>query len=269
LPISKLGKDEINNFTVEISDKNGKKIEGKEVIKIVRVIKVPKDSIKIDAIKTEWENIPSIQLNKSSALVNWRIAGDINKIWKDDNDLSAIIKICYDEENIYLLADVKDDRVFMDSEVVNKLTDKPDSIYMADCMEIFFDTQLKRDFLEPEYNGDDIQLLIAPISENNPKVRVVKGGVVSTGVDTGKIDVKSEKTKEGYILEIKMPIKSTFPQLKLKPGLLIGFNVSIDDDDVDGYAPDMNGTQRLGREIQIGWKSGHLPVTKWGVMIFE
>jgi hypothetical protein len=268
LPVSKLGNGEISDFTIEISDKSGKKIESQGTVKIVRAIKIAKDSIKIDGIKSEWENIPSIQLNKASALVNWRISGDINDVWKDDNDLSAVIKVCYDEENIYMLVDVKDDNVFMDKEVASQLSDRMDNIYKADCVEIFFDTQLKRDFLESEYNGDDIQLVVAPISENNPEVRIAKGGE-SGGADISTIEAKSEKTKDGYILEIKMPVKSTFPQLKLKQGLLIGYNIAIDDDDVAGYAPDMNGQTRLGRELQIGWRAGHKPITKWGILVLE
>ena len=202
-----------STYTVDVFNKKGsaKSMEVKLTVNPFSgpVIKKTSAAPLIDGNVDEiWKALPANELDKI-------ILGERNS----ESDISASFKATWDNENLYLLIEVKD-------ELKN---DKGSNDYGQDGIEIYIDS----DNSKPEYYGDDEFMF--RYSWNSDNIRTIRN-------DAGAgIICAQANTETGYNAEIAIPWKaiSCFPA----KGRYIGFDVQVNDND---------GNER---ECKIAWKA--------------
>ena len=144
--------------------------------------------------------------------------------WSGPADCSGKFYLLWDNENVYIAAIVKDDKLSQ-----NKTGG---DIWNADCIEVFFSTT------NAVPTGDHSQHYQYGFNENEQKYMWdAMGG--ATG-EPAYLQVASSRTSDGYICEVSIPYSQITP-LVWSVGNTIGFHPCIDDTD-DG-----------DRELQITW----------------
>jgi hypothetical protein len=74
--------------------------------------------------------------------------------WSGESDLSGYAWACWDDENFYLIVSVTDD--------VHSQTESGSSAWKGDEVELLLDRDLPGDFLDSDWNDDDIQIGLSP-----------------------------------------------------------------------------------------------------------
>jgi len=162
---------------------------------------IPVIDARIDEV---WKNAPTYPILK-------KIVGVVD----NDTDLSARLSMLYDQNNLYLLFVVTDDKL------VSVIAYNP---WDNDSVEVYIDGGNERD---ASYDSNDDQLVFA---YNSPTVWAQRGR--NKGVQFA-----TSATDTGYIVEILIP----WSNFKVTPsdGMIIGFDAHVNDDD--------NGTNREGK----------------------
>ncbi len=197
--------------------------------------------------------------------------------WAGPADCSARLRSQWDRTALYLLATVRDERVMRDPAIAARLADQPDLLYETDAVELFFDTDLMRDFHMPRPNQDDFQFVIAPALPDGTPV-AVNIPACTTGLareydrrpPAERIAAVSVLTPDGYRLEVRIPW-SVYGTTPLYERGMVGFNLAVDDDDTEGEALQAYTSERVrGRDLQMRWSGKGLdtPVTDFGVLRF-
>nr|MBC7245692.1 hypothetical protein [Chloroflexota bacterium] len=155
----------------------------------------------IDGLLSDWPALESIDLNRNTA---YSFSGRIDSV----NDLSAIIRSGWDNNTLYFAIQVKDDVVMADS------TD----VWRDDGVEIGLDGL----YDQYAWGWDDHQYTI-----------VVDGRITDRGVPTTNIKAVVLGTKEGYDIEVAIPISQLLPGIPIS-GTVMGFTIGIHDDDDGG-----------------------------------
>lgn len=186
-------------------------------------------SITIDGSQAEWT--PPWQY-----AIDYVVFGSGN--WTSENDCSGDIKAAWDEDYLYFVVKVKDDKY------VQEGTDE--KIYLGDSIEILFDRYVSGDYYLQAMTGDDYQIGISPGRYGIASV-VVNGKVSaavtaepplaymwfpksSAGVKTG-VKIGAVENVGWYQVEFKIPwslLGVTTPSA----GDHYGFAISISDNDV-------------------------------------
>jgi len=139
-------------------------------------------------------------------------------------DLGAIIRVLWDEENIYLAAEVTDDVP------MNQSYERID-LWKGDGIELFISVKPAR-IPEKGYSDYDYQILIGT-NGNMWIPSQASGGRRNTQPTLSKAAAK--KTETGYILEAQINAinfrQKSFTNFKKDD--ILGFNVSVDDKDTD------------------------------------
>jgi len=147
------------------------------------------------------------------------IDGEIDKVWKDAQVVkpqivvgsvyaSATFKSLWDDNAIYILAEVKDPNMSLES----------GTPYMQDSLEIFLDENNDK---TQEYGSDDLHF------------RVNYNNVQTIDVGSGdRFYTASKKVKDGYIIEARISLKT-----KPENDKVLGIDLQIND---------ALGTERLG-----------------------
>ena len=150
---------------------------------------------KIDAL---WENTETIGVN--------RFVGG------KTGESSAVVRALWDESNLYVLAEVKDEKLFAESKTA----------HYNDSVEIFVD---EKDTKASEYGPG--------ISQN----RVCFNGTCTDGPGNKDVNFtgKTEIIPGGYMVEACIPW--TVIKGNVKPGMTVGFDIQINDD-ASGYGRD-------------------------------
>jgi hypothetical protein len=249
----------------------------KEISADIQVMKSmeAKSAIVIDGSKKDWPaSLPCIQMDSFDD-VNLVIQGTP---WENPFDCSAKLYSQWDKENLYFLAVVQDENVMMDSDIKKKVEENIDSLFNSDCVELFFDTNLMKDFYMKRVNQDEFQFVFSPALKDGTPCRIsVPAG--NTGLaqeyykwkPESRIQAKSSLTEKGYIIEIKIPFK-TFGEVPLYDKKMIGFNFAVGDDDTEGASVLAYSSRKApGRDIQMKWSGKGLanPPTGFGVLYFE
>jgi hypothetical protein len=96
-------------------------------------------------------------------------------------------------------------------------------------VELFLDGRRREEFANPGYGPGVAQALISPPeAAGRCEVHVVRG--VLQGVEA-----VGKRTPYGYTVEARVPLtRGAFPELRLQPGSLLGFDVALDDADDGG-----------------------------------
>ncbi len=176
------------------------------------------------------------------------IDAEIDDIWANtqkllvkkcarENGATAVVRTMWDDEHLYVLAEVKDSCLNADS---------PNS-WEQDSVEFFIDEDNRKPY---DYDRDDAHYRV---NFKNELVCGIHG-------DAEKFKSATRITDDGYIVEAAIPIKS----LKAKTGMKLGFDVQINDADASGKRfsiakwSDSEGTtfqdaSRFGELLLVDW----------------
>lgn len=166
----------------------------------------------IDGVFDEWnldrDSVASVVYGAS----NWNGAGD----------LSSMIMLGWDENNLYIAARVKDD-VYVQSATGKNL-------FKGDSIEILIDTDVSGDFYLSDLDGDDFQLGISPGSpQPGTAPETYLWYPQSVAGSRQKVKAGATTKDDGYRIEVKVP----WSILGISPsqGQHFGFAFSVSDND--------------------------------------
>jgi hypothetical protein len=171
------------------------------------------NNINIDGNLEEWENIPKYDVTEDMNVPG----GGIKPVDKRSQVLHSYFQVAWDDQNLYLAADVYDEVV-----VINIAPNDVGGYYRTDSIEFY---------INPAVAGSDagiFKLAILPFdTEGNVQAvrhEDAKPGPISTTAP--KVKVASNRTATGYAVEVMIPFEYlgiTNPQ----PGLKLGFSHTI------------------------------------------
>lgn len=202
-----------------------------------------KFDINMDGQLNEWGNIGILRVN--------------NYLSQPENhfgpqDLSGVVRAVWDEQHLYLAAQVTDDQIIQEGQ--------GDQLHNGDAIQLFWDSNLEGDFAVNQYNGDDIQIIFTPgsiVNNLNNLYYVYQSGGGNNG---DGIEVWSWQTEVGYDLEIRIPwtVLGAYPQ----SGATFGYAIAFSDDDTPGSAE---------QETQLATtiNNPQQQPTRWGNFILE
>jgi hypothetical protein len=205
----------------------------------------PAEGIKIDGkMESNWLMTDKVEISADTNFLEANI--------EDYEDLSAEVRVLWEEDNIYLLADIKDD-------IPMKNNKKKIDLWNGDCIELFISVD-PDSIPERGYSGSDFQILIGA----NDKMWIA--GQVTGGVRNNvplKSKTVTKKTKTGYILETKINVVNFYDKSHkfFKKGDVLGFDVAIGDADAT--------MEREGKLIWNGVETGYKDSAVWGRLKLE
>lgn len=147
----------------------------------------------------------------------------------DDKNCSVKFAVTADDKYIYFAAEITDSKIQKDENLAC-------SVYDDDAIEVYIDAGNEK---AAAYDINDAQITIgADTIGANPDVKTTAallGGCVGTtqGPKTETIATGIE-TKDGWNVEVAIPLKNSGWNIKPAAGLIIGFNVQYNDDDNGG-----------------------------------
>jgi hypothetical protein len=143
--------------------------------------------------------------------------------WTGVADCSAKFYLMWDDTNVYIGAQVKDDKISATKTGVD--------IWNADCAEVFFSTTNAvsghAEHYQWGFNANGLKW----------KWEDMDGG---TSSDPTYVTMAATKTPDGYIIEAAIEI-AQIKSLQFTPGNVVGFHACIDD------------TEATDREVQMTW----------------
>jgi len=189
-------------------------------------------AITIDGSQAEW-TVPW------QYAIDYAVFGAGN--WTNEEDCSGDIKAVWDEDYLYFVVKVKDDKYVQEG--------TKEKIYLGDSIEIVFDRYVSGDYYLQAMTADDYQLGISPGRYGIEVCAVVNGKLgaacapeppeaymwapkIYAGRKT-EIKIGAKETASGYQVEFKVPwslIGVTNPNV----GDHYGFAISISDNDAEG-----------------------------------
>lgn len=162
-----------------------------------------------------WGNWETTEYNAS--YVSW----DTDN-WKNSDDLSASIKVLWDEQYLYVAWKVLDEKYVQIS--------KGEYLYEGDSVEVLIDTYVQSDYWTQYLDWDDYQIGVSPGRNTigNKEEAFVWFPVSKKGTTT-KIDIGVKEITGGYRVTIAIP----WSILGVTPynGARFGFAASVSDDD--------------------------------------
>ena len=187
--------------------------------------------ITVDGDTGDWKDIEGFDVGDTSKL--WIGQGMTKDNWKGRGDLSFNWKAAYSSDKIYFLFEVTDD-IFVDP------AQQPLS-YLNDVIEIMIDPRNRKGNRFTLTDGKKIlhgyEMHFLPSRGNEVFIDDSLIPEYALNLSQNLLfrskwhgEIVSLKTKYGYILELGIKI----PCLEIKPGVEIGLDVDVCDDDGDG-----------------------------------
>jgi len=225
--------------------------------------RAPSSGVVIDGVLSEWNTSSAIVIASKTQAVR-----DANQ-WTGPEDLSAEIYLMWDEANLYLAAQVRDDTPFMYREGF-----PPE---LADSIGLYFSTNPSADPARAAYDSSDFRAVL--IVDNyyfntgiDREMVADKKGIETAG-DGGDEQVLKgyecavTEIKGGYVFEAKIPLSNfandRLPVLKPEDGVSIGFD--LDFNDLDFPCPGVATTV-------MAW-TGDMDIrtspSEWGSLVFK
>ncbi len=181
------------------------------------VARVPARAISVDGILDEWRSLPcapvTIARSEASAA--------------DGQEIAARVRLAYDEEYLYVAAEVNDDIVFVDDY----------NLAAGDGLELRLDGR-EDPFREPTPGEGFYELLLVPAAGLVRQAQVVllyptfDVGLASVNRQGITHSAASVRTRDGYIIEAAIPLVN-FPRVRFAPGRTLFFGVALMDIDRD------------------------------------
>lgn len=148
-------------------------------------------SPQIDGDLKDWADFPCYTLDQKEQIGYGDVAA-----WGGPDDLSGSFCWGWDDEALYLAAEVRDDalRAFTKG-----------NFWENDYIELWIDADLPKDFDEPKNNGDDYQFGFMPgnFADIAPRATVFVPGVSTSKLR--QILVAAVPIEGGYRMEVKIP----------------------------------------------------------------
>lgn len=174
----------------------------------------------IDANINEWLALPG-EITVNASHVKWGKAK-----WENEDDLSGSFRICWDQNYLYVLAEVIDDKLLV--------TQSGAKLYQTDHIEIDIDTDYQPGVKGP-YTNKQFVIAIAPGNmedTGDPLTDIGPEFYIYNPVDLKleqNIDIAAKATEDGYIIEARIPWKI----LGVKPavGVVLGIDLHLSDSD--------------------------------------
>jgi hypothetical protein len=207
-----------------------------------------KATLRVDGDLGEWLQAPTIELDKRSqvALGTVRPQGDPNPDlhyeWEGPEDLSAIARTQWDDENLYLGVTVRKKGILLNTS--RQLGDLQ-AQYDGDCVELFLDLEEREGKV---YGPNTYQIYFVPPTADFPSIswhvfqppaRELKG-----------VQAVGKPTADGYVMEVRIPW-SNFAGFKPTPGRIIGFDLAVDNQDKPDAQVHSFGASY--RKCQLAW----------------
>ncbi len=172
-------------------------------------------------------------------------------------DLSATMYAAWDNDNLYLAWNVRDDIVVPGSTV--------DISWQGDGVQLYFDSwQNARKTVNRGYDGDDQVYDVWPSPEGVVVRRAVAPekqiGFTAPGV-VSSVRTAYKRTKEGYILELAIPAREVAP-ISLQTEVAFGFGLIVNDKD------DQTGRKR-GLILTPDGTEPHLRPDLYPIMVLQ
>ena len=185
---------------------------------------ITKRAITVDADISDWQGVPAHRVEGAEHL--WFGQGMTPEKWKGNADHSFQWRTAWYGNKLYFLFEVTDD-------IVVDPAQQPNS-FLNECIEILLDPHNQGGPLwvenaagEKTFNGYEMHFLP---SEGQP---VFIDDYVMDKPQTERFnktwdgETAARKTETGYIMEVAF----TIPDVELKPGLVMGMEIGIGDDD--------------------------------------
>ncbi len=191
--------------------------------------------ILIDGSLKDWPAMSPIVLNRRDQIISeWREWGGIE-------DVSAEVYVSWDDDFLYIAAEVLDNEISAPVEGFH--------LYKNDGLEVYVDADLSDEHIET-YNGDDHQF---GFFNEGDKAVVFRWSDLGDYEPRGEVSIKRDPdesdtlsgSKVTYIIEGRVP--NALLNLKPEPGMQIGFNTGIADDD------DPQTIHPFGQEVHLMW----------------
>lgn len=143
--------------------------------------------------------------------------------WKDAADCSGLFMVGWDESNLYVAVQVRD-------EVVTQ-TQSGETIFKGDSLEVLLDTDLAGDFSDTGLSADDFQLGLSPgdLVKGEPAAQAYLWFPASKKGTPGNVALATRPSIDGYTMEAAIPwsLYGVGPAV----GKTYGFVLSISDND--------------------------------------
>lgn len=144
---------------------------------------------------------------------------DSTVFWTGRQDLSTIVYVAYDAQNLYLAFDVTDDQVIQQFAGVY--------IYNGDGPELYLDTNLVAK--STSYNKNVWQFGFTPGTDAAKPEGVLHSQVSGRTFAAKDMQIAAKRTAEGYAMEIRLSLAAL--GFQPKPGDVVGFDVAVNDVD--------------------------------------
>lgn len=173
----------------------------------------------VDGVLEEWEGVPST----TSAFRVFRAAG-----WDGTEDLTAVWRLAWDEEHLYVAVDVEDD--------VHVQTQTGNQIFRGDSVELQIDTDPAAN--AASVNVETFQVILSPgdfsgLSPSAFRFQGTAGGRLVDAPGHG-IRVAALRTAGGYRLEAAIPWRDV--DVSPVAGMELGLALNANDNDTPGTA---------------------------------
>lgn len=149
--------------------------------------------------------------------------------WNGTEDLTAVWRLAWDEQNLYLGATIVDD--------VHVQTQTGNTTFRGDSLELQIDTDREGDY-GPRLSPDDYQIALSPgnFADLLPEAFRFRGTSAGEIVDAPghNIAVAARQMADGYTLEAAIP----WADLGVQPreGMVLGLALNANDNDTPGTA---------------------------------
>ena len=195
-------------------------------------------AINLDGNLSEWNNVPRVNIT--------HIVHQPHN-WQGTDDLSGFTLATWDNQNLYLAAQVTDDKIIQ--------RNWGEQLVFGDGIELYWDSDLEGDFNIDGYNDDDSQIVFSPTSGNN-----FPAFWVHFSPNTADIQIASTFTEVGYNVEVRIP----WSLLGVVPteNAIFGVAVTIIDNDTEG-------TSQQETMISTTPRAPYTHPTYWGNFILD
>lgn len=192
--------------------------------------------ITLDGDLSDWPMWDAINIGSRD-----QVTGEF-EAWGGLEDASARVYTAWDDTNFYLAAEVTDQTL---ADAVSG-----HEMYKNDGFEIYIDADREGDRQDQSYSDDDSQFAVGPVQGGAVVWDYKRGNQPSTA---SRIVVNRAPTAEqtvsgapcNWIVEVAFPL--SLINLEPRDGLLIGFNVALNDDD------DPRRVHPFGQDLQMMW----------------
>lgn len=204
-------------------------------------------SVSIDGDLSEWSAIEAVSqpLTGWMKVRNWLMEDPfLKENFQGPEDLSASFRAFADQDYLYVVVEVADDRlVFGDSQTYGRGGHD-------DMVHIYLDGDLEKkntEILIPMRSDYDDNDSVIGITRNQNGMVVLEGSLLETRImapylwNAVGVQAAVREQKDGYVVEVQIP-RDVLGLEAFRKGTKIGLNVAVTDDDDGGW-----------RDNKLGW----------------